>query len=493
MDRKKRILNLENWPEQYRQKLLSLEQAAGLIKSGDKIFIPNGYVGEMPYAIVARRDELRRVQVEVTAPAFDPGWLLPGMEESFEMIVRTYLHLARTGHDEGRIQFLPYTNGTWFKPYRDRRQGAREIDVLLLEVSPPDENGFCTFGGVAWEKNQYVREAKTIIAEIDDYQIRSRGDTAIHLSEIDYLVDISAPPVTEEEAGRVAERFPAEKRDRARKAALLVHPRLFRRVLPFLDLVELPIIEFQLNMDEPDDTIKAIAGHLKGVLRDRDTIQIGVGKPSKYMVELGVFDHLNDLSIFSEMACLGMGFLVKRGIATGKYASLHPGKAVFTGLIGFRPEEVRWAEDNPLIELYGADYVVNIANISRNENMVAINNVTQVDLSGQITCETQFGPRLINGPGGQIEFHLGAFSAPGGKAVSLMPSTWGEGGLSTIVPHLDQGSLVSIPRVFADYIVTEWGVAELTGKTNRERAEALIEIAHPDFRDELREAAKKIS
>jgi 4-hydroxybutyrate CoA-transferase len=492
MDRIKKIGNLENWPEQYRQKLISLEQAADLIKSGDRIFIPNGYVGELPYAIVARKDELRRVRVEVTAPAFDPGWLLPGMEESFEMVARTYLHLARPGHDEGRIQFLPYTNWTWYKPYRDHRQGAGDIDVLLLEVSPPDENGFCSLGGVAWEKNRYLREAKIIIAEIDDYQIRSRGDTAIHLSEIDYLVDISAPPVTEEEAGRVAARFPGEKQDRARKAALLVHPRLFRRVLPFLDLVDLPTIEFQLNMDEPNDMIKAIAGHLKGVLRDRDTIQIGVGKPSKYMVDLGVFDHLNDLSIFSEMACPGMGFLVKRGIATGKYASLHPGKAVFTGLIGFRPEEMRWAADNPMIELYGADYVVNMANISRNENMVAINNITQIDLLGQITCETQFGPRLINGPGGQIEFHLGAFFAPGGKAISLLPSIWGEAGISTIVPQLDEGSVVSVPRVYADYIITEWGVAELTGKTNRERAEALIQIAHPDFREELREATKKI-
>ncbi|MBI4765058.1 MAG: acetyl-CoA hydrolase/transferase family protein [Deltaproteobacteria bacterium] len=493
MDRKKRILNLENWPEQYRQKLLSLEQAAGLIKSGDKIFIPNGYVGELPYAIVARRDELRQVQVEVTAPAFDPGWLLPGMEESFEIQVRTYLHLARPGHDEGRIQFLPYTNWTWFKPYRDRRRVARDIDVLLLEVSPPDENGFCTLGAVAWEKNKYIREAKIVIAEIDDYQIRSRGDTAIHISEIDYLVNISAPPVTEEEALRVAARFPAEKQERARDAALLAHPRLFRRVLPFLDLVELSMIEFQLNMDEPDDTAKAIARNLKDILNDHDTIQIGVGKPSKYMIELGVFDQLNDLSIFSEMACPGMGFLIKRGIATGKFATLHPGKAVFTGLIGFRPEEIRWADDNPLIELHGADYVLNIGNISRNENMVAINNITQVDLLGQITCETQFGPRLINGPGGQIEFHLGAFFSPGGKAVSLLPSTWGGGGISTIVPQLDEGSVVSIPRVYADYVVTEWGVAQLTGRTNRERAQALIQIAHPDFRDELREAAKKIS
>jgi 4-hydroxybutyrate CoA-transferase len=210
------------------------------------------------------------------------------------------------------------------------------------------------------------------------------------------------------------------------------------------------------------------------------------------MIELGVFDHLKDIAIFSEMACPGMGFLVKRGIATGRHASLHPGVAVFTGLIGFRPEEIRWAEDNPLIELYGAEYTVNIANIVKNKNMVAINNITQIDHTGQITCESQFGPRLINGPGGQIEFHIGAFSAPGGRAVSLMPSTWNDGLMSTIVPQLSEGSIVTIHRSFADYVITEWGVAELVGKTLRQRAEALTAIAHPEFRDELSAAAEKI-
>jgi acyl-CoA hydrolase len=211
------------------------------------------------------------------------------------------------------------------------------------------------------------------------------------------------------------------------------------------------------------------------------------------MIDLGAFDELEDISIFSEMAAPGMGDLVRRGIATGKYATLHPGKAVFSGLIGMRRDEILWADDNPLFELYSSDYTVNIANVSRNENMVSINNATQVDLTGQITCETQFGPRLINGPGGQIEFHIGAFAAPGGRAVTLLPSTWeAGGGVSTIVPQLDGGSLVSIPRVFADTIVTEWGVAELIGKTHRERAEALIRIAHPDFRQDLQKAAQNI-
>ena len=124
--------------------------------------------------------------------------------------------------------------------------------------------------------------------------------------------------------------------------------------------------------------------------------------------------------------------------------------------------------------------------------MVGINNILQADLTGQLTCETQFGSRLINGPGGQIEFHIGAFQAPGGRAISLLKSTWGDGGISTIRPQLEQGSIVSIPRVFSDYVVTEWGIASLAGKTHRERAEATAAVAHPDFRDELMDAAKGI-
>jgi acyl-CoA hydrolase len=210
------------------------------------------------------------------------------------------------------------------------------------------------------------------------------------------------------------------------------------------------------------------------------------------MIELGVFDDLKDIGIWTEVSAPGMGFLVKRGIATGKYATLHPGKAVFATLSGMRGEEIRWAHENPLIEMRKADYVVNVANISRIENMIAVNNVTQVDLTGQITCETQFGPRMINGPGGQPEFHIGAFLAPGGRAVSLMLSTWGDGAVSTIVPYLDQGSIVTIPRVFADIIITEYGVADLLGKTHRERAQELIRIAHPDHRAGLQKAAKEI-
>ena len=227
-----RVRRLENWQNTYQEKLISLEQAAEKVSSGDRIAIPNGYIGEMTYAIAARADELRNVTVEICAPVGDPGWLQPGMEDSFNIVVRTFLHNARLGHDEGRIHFLPTSNGNWFKTYADNRATKQPIDILLMEVSPPDEYGFCSFGFVAWEKRAYSSEARLIIAEIDDRQIRSRGDTSIHVSEIDYLVDISAPTVSDAEAEIVAERFEPERRAHAREAALMMQPRLLRRVLP---------------------------------------------------------------------------------------------------------------------------------------------------------------------------------------------------------------------------------------------------------------------
>lgn len=487
-----RTRDLNQWQEKYKEKLVSLEEAARVIKSGDHLFIPNAYTGDMPLALVARKDELKDVQVEICAPLSDPGWLSGEMNDSFKLIIRTFLAAGRTAHDEGNAYFLPYTVGTYFKPYADKRPDMRSIDVLVMEVTPPDQNGFCNFGIVGWEKRRYAQTAKTIIAEVDTHQVRLQGDNTIHVSEIDYLVDITADPLAANEGKSIVDRFPPEKQDLVRDAFMKGNPRTLRRGFELMADLELSEIELLLLLEEPDDVTKAIAKNLKTLIRDNDTIQIGVGKPSKYMVELGVFDDLNDLSIFSEMACPGMAFLVKRGIATGKYASLHPGKAIFTGLIGARRDEHVWADNNPLIELHSADYVANIANIARNKNMVGINNILQADLTGQLTCETQFGSRLINGPGGQIEFHIGAFTAPGGRAISLLKSTFADGAISTIQPQLEQGSIVSIPRVFSDYVITEWGIAALAGKTHRERAEALAGVAHPDFRDELMEAAKDI-
>ena len=159
----KRRLMLDGWREEFKKKLVSPEEAAGVIQSGDYVVLPNEYFGVLPYYLVERKKELSNVTVEICVAFFDPGWLQPGMGDAFNIIIRCYLHLARTAHDEGRIPFIPVTNGTWLKQYRDNRQTNRDIDVFLVVVSPPDENGLCYFANGIWEKRFYAGKAKTVI------------------------------------------------------------------------------------------------------------------------------------------------------------------------------------------------------------------------------------------------------------------------------------------------------------------------------------------
>lgn len=487
------VHDFNNWREEYQRKLVTPDKAAKLIKSGDRVVMPCAFRGLTPLALIARRQELKDVSIQSTAPISDPGWYLTDMGDSFKLTPATYLGpSARIAHDEKRADFLPYTNLTWWKAYREGRTDSRNIDVLITKVSPPDENGFCSFGDNLWESKNYARVAKTVIGEVDGNAIRTYGDNFIHVSQIDYFVEATEPLPTPEELETLINAFPEGRREEVRRKSPGFNPVIVKSATSIVGQTTLDQIERALGIDQPSEAVEAITTNLKTVLRDRDTIMIGTGRPSQYMVELGVFDHLSDLSIYSEMACPGLGKLVKRGIATGRYATLHPGKAVFTGLLGMRWDEIQFANDNPMFELYSSSYVLNIPNIAANDNMVSINNALQVDLTGQITCETQFGPRMINGPGGQTEFHIGAFLSRGGRAVTLLCSTALQGCLSTIVPQLAQGSIVDIPRVYADIIITEHGVARLSTKTHRERAEALINIAHPDFRNELRKEAQRL-
>ena len=485
-------MNITGWEEDYARKIVSPEMASQAIKSGDNVIFPNVYIGTLPHSIVGRRKELRNVTIDCSAPFYDPGWFSPGMGESFTPIIRTFLYAMRHVHDAGWVPFLPYTHGTWIKPHRDNRSTKRDIDVFIVEVSTPDENGFCYFGRGVWESSYFAKHARTIIAEVDADLVRPRGDASIHVSQIDYVVDITAEPLSQVEVERLVSRIPEVKWEEARKYVTVMEPRLARAILPIIDDVDVGRLEGALYVDSPTDVMKSIAENVKPILRDGDTIQIGAGSHTRHLVQLGVFDDLTDLGIFSEMACPGMAFLVERGIATGRYAELHSGKAVFTSFLGMLPDETKWAGNNPLFELYPGEHVVNITNIAKQDNMVAINNAVQVDLTGQITCESQFGPRLLNGAGGQIEFHIGAFLSAGGRAVTLLPSTWGDPAVSTIVPYFDSGTLVTLSRYWADYVVTEWGVAQLAGRTHRERAQELIRIAHPKFRNELAEAAQSI-
>jgi 4-hydroxybutyrate CoA-transferase len=450
-------------------------------------------------ALAARASELRNVTVSVSAPAIDPGWFAPEMRESFNLLVEFFIGARVRGHvNERRASYLPDLFSMRLKGIDEKRPESARMGeyTFLTPVSPPDANGYCSFGHTMWNKRSYAKRARRVIAEIDEKAVRTYGTNFIHVSEIDYFAERPhEPELNEEEWKTLYRMFYKNKPEEIRSKLSLTSPATHRMMIGIGEAMGAEkggdFLAPHLGLDEPTEAAIAIAESLKEVIADGATIQLGVGRPSSFMVKLGVFDDKNDLGIHSEMGCPGIALLVEQGVANGKYKTHHPGKAVFSTFMGCDGEDIEFVAENPAFEQYDSDYVANIRTVALHDNMVSINNGLQVDLTGQICSETQFGNRMINGQGGQPEMHMGAFLARGGRAITLLHST-AVGGRSTIVPQLAQGSLVTIPRHFADTIITEYGVARLLDKTHRERAEELINVAHPDHRDHLREEAKKL-
>ncbi len=501
MDYQREMLHYKSdWEEDYKRKLVSPEEAVKVVESGDFVVTP---LPDQPSiimeALAARAPELRNVTVSVAAPALDPGWFSPEMEESFNVFVELFIgSRVRESVDAKRASYLPDLFSMRYKGIDEGRpESAKMADyIFMTTLSPPDENGFCSFGANMWNKRSYAKRARCVIAELDEAAIRTYGTNYIHVSEIDYFAKPpDEPDLSDEEWQTLYKMFYKKTPEEVDSKLSLATPRTLRIIIDIGQAMGLEaagdFIAPHLGLDDPTETAIGISKHLKEIIRDGDTIQLGVGRPSSFMVTLGVLDDRNDLGIHSEMGCPGMAVLVKRGIVNGKYKTLHPGKAVFSTFSGCDADDIAFAAENPAFEQYDSDYVANIRTVAMHDNMVSINNGLQVDLTGQICSETQFGTRMINGQGGQTEMHIGAFLARGGRAITLLSST-ALGGMSTIVPMLEQGSLVTIPRHFADTIITEYGVARLLDKTHKERAEELINVAHPDHRDYLWDEAKKL-
>jgi 4-hydroxybutyrate CoA-transferase len=495
--------NVKDWREWYKRRLVSAEEAAKAVKSGDRVVLPFAHPTAVPLALGKRKDELKNVYLEINAPWLDPCWLQPGCEENFFVGAINFLGpVGRPSHDARVCSFIPCLMSLRSKLYDEvRRHGRMEIDVLITNVSPPDKHGFCSFGPHLWNKKSLARRARTVIAEVDANMVYPyRGDNFIHVTDIDYFVEAPTHRVTDDKLKEIVQRSVTDETKRKAWIDALIlgnkhEPEYIGRavnlIAPMLDMISPDFFIGLIGLEEPYPEARAIASYVKELIKDGDTIEIGAGRPSTWLPRVGLFDDFEDLGIHSEMSAWGQHELIKAGVFNGKRKTLHPGKAIFTALDGAGWEGYQWMSDNPLVEMHDVEYVHNPRVVAQNDNMVAINSVLQVDLTGQITCETQFGPRMINGPGGQLDFHLGAFMAKGGRAISVMRSL-AFGGSSTIVPQLPEGSLVTIPRQFADYVVTEYGIASLAGKSHRERAEELIAIAHPDFRAELRKEARKL-
>ena len=488
-----------DWREEYKRKLGSPEDAAARVKSGDLV-----HTGLLPMprliadAIVGRREELGHLDVTMVEPEYDPGFLDNAFSDKFSVTVEIHIgSVAIDAMDEKRVDYSPVLFSTWFKPVIDPRPNFRTPDVFLCTVSPPDDNGYCSFGADLWNKHTLANISGTVLAEVDERFIRTYGDNHIHVSEIDAFVENTPPPMHDDELEGIIEAIEeADRRETLREIARGLEFERRRDFIPQLAGLELSQMRqwagFYAGLSDPGPAPRRIAEYVSEMVPDGATIQLGTGTPSTLLPSLGAFDEKHDLGIHSEMGAPGMIDLIEKGIVTGKYTNTHPGVARLSALTATNIREQKWAEYNPKLDLLESHDVVNIAAISQIDNMCTINNALSVDLYGQINSETVFGGRLVAGTGGQTELHIGAIQSKGGRGIILLRSTALGGSMSRIVPQMEEGAIVTIPRTFADIVITEYGVAQLMGKSNRQRAEELINIAHPDFRGELRREAERM-
>ena len=432
------------WQDKYGDKIISAEKAAGLVTSGHLVRLS---VGKAPIpilrALVKRNGELRDVTIIQCFPAQPfPLWSDPEYQKSFNMVTDYVSDGNREGIRSRIVDFLPVDYPQYLAQAMPGRTNTWDPDIFFAAVSPPDDKGYCSFGNTLWYSKDLAQRAKLFVAEIDPTQIRTYGDNFIHVSEIDYLVEESEPMVVSTPPAAA----------------------------------------------EDQDMINAIGKFAATLIQDGDTIQMGVGPLSE---SLGLFlDAKNDLGIHSEIMTAAHVEMIKKGIATGKYKTLHRGKAVSSFVVG--AADLGFVNNNPAIELYSVLYINRITTIAAQYHQVAVNSCLAIDLTGQVSAESFGGPAMYSGIGGQMDFMMGAMHSEGGRSIMLLQSTARRGTLSRIVPQLEPGTVVTTPRTYIDNVITEFGIANLAGKTQRQRAEALIEIAHPDFRADLRKQARKL-
>ena len=487
------------WKEHYKKNAVSADEAVRLVKSGDVVRL-GGLGWPQPKVLIdalgARREQLQNVEVRGYAPTHDPGWLQEGWESSIRLRTETFLgSSARPALDEGIIDYSPVLFSQTLRGDGQADDASFSADVMMVVVSPPNENGFCSFGSSLWEKRVQSEAAGTVLAQVDDNQVRTYGSNYVHATQIDKFVHHTPPILSLEESQALVQAV-----DDPEARALLTG---MVPLIPHWDRAELLPMFLESDLDkllrysrmqawsDPPDETRKIVGYVSELMRDGDTLQIGTGTTSAYLAVLGAFDGRKDLGWHSEIGARGIINLIEKGVVTGARKTVNPGRALFTSLHPLGPEELSFAIDNPIIELRDVSYVNDIRTIAAHDSMVSINNAMSVDLSGQINSES-IGHRIYNGTGGQPEFHIGAVLSEGGRAITLLYSTAQDGKTSRIVPALAEGSGVTVPRTFADIVVTEYGIARLRGKSFRERAQELISVAHPDFRPELKRAANQL-
>jgi len=420
-----------NLKEVYKSKVITAEEAVGEIKSGNRVVIGHacGEPVTLIEAMINNKEAYRDVEIVHMVPMGKSEYAKDGMEKYFKHNALFVGGTTREAVVSGRADFTP----CFFSKIPELfEKDYLPVDVALVQVSSPDEHGCCSFGlNVDYTKTA-AECAKVVIAEVNDKMPRTMGDSFIHISDIDYIVESSHPMI-------------------------------------------------ELKPPTIGDIEKAIGENCASLVEDGSTLQLGIGAiPDAVLLFL---KNKKNLGIHSEMISDGVVELVEAGVITGKSKTLHKGKIVVTFLMGTK-RLYDFVDNNPMVEMYSVDYVNNPVVIAQNSKMVCVNSAIQVDLMGQVNAET-IGLTQFSGTGGQVDFIRGAAMAKDGKSIIAMPSTASKGKVSRITPLLDAGAAVTTLRNEIHYVVTEYGIAELKGKTLKNRARALINIAHPKFRNEL--------
>ncbi|MPZ99829.1 MAG: hypothetical protein GEU80_10935 [Dehalococcoidia bacterium] len=436
-----------SWQTDYQAKLMSAEEAARLVQPGDAVYTPiGGDARSLMPALFARVIELgMQVKIRACSPTPAQEWFHDEFESlGFDLSVQIFG--GSTGRPtlmQQRADYFPNLFSNQFNVYDHRPDDREEIDVFATAVTPPDEDGYVHFGGMPWHKGDFVRRARTSILEVCPWLPEIPTTERLHVSEVTAFIP----------------------------SALTERP---------------PVAG-----SEPTAESVVIAGFVNEIVQDGDTIQIGAGRSATPLGRSGAFDGKHDLGWHSEITPAGIVPLMMDGTINSSRKTLDRGVHITTTVVPKTPEEEEWLTHAPPLETRAVREVNAIPIISQQERMTAINNAFTVDLTGQI-CSESLGTRVYNGTGGQPEFHIGAVLARGGKAITVLPSAAAGGALTRIIPRLEDGSFVTVPRSFADYVVTEHGIARLAGKSQRQRAEELIAIAHPDHRGELRQALQSL-
>lgn len=428
-----------SWTEQYQSKVVTAAEAVKAVKSGDRIFLTGNC--SVPKTILAalvdRAQELENVEINQALTVGSADYVSPEMEGHLRVNTMFISHNTREAVHAGRADFTPVLLSEFPLLFKNK---ILPVNVAFVHLSPPDPHGYCSFGVEVGLSKSPAESAEIIIAEVNDQMPRTLGDTFIHVSDIDYIVPVDYP------------------------------------------LPELP-----MGDGAPSEKVEKIAKYISELIPDEATMQMGIGAVPDAVLKY-LYDR-KDLGIHTELFSDGVIDLVEAGVITNAKKTIHPGKIIAGFILGTK-RLYEWVHNNPLIEFLRTEYVNDPFVVSRNHRMVAINSAIEVDLTGQI-CADSIGTKLYSGVGGQLDFVYGASRSEGGVPIIALPSTAKD--FSRIVPTLKVGAGVITTRNHVHYVVTEYGAASLYGKTIRERAKALIDIAHPQFREELTKQAQELN